>query len=170
VQFFLIGPILLIIMLLEWGFERRRPSGGEPFSAFTQSPHQNYLTLGIYLFTLALTYFPGIPVLRGKPFMSANTTFFIYLISLPACIVLIMPLTIFAFLKHDIGRMRKANDIADRPLGGIVLLSWVKQYKFFLWRLWPVWLLSGLAAGLLMKLYWGYQVDLYGLYGMVKPW
>ena len=170
VQFFLIGPILLIILLLEWGFERRRPSGGEPFSAFTQSPHQNYLTLGIYLLTLALTYFPGIPVFYGKPFMSATTTYFIYLLSLPACIALILPLTIFAILKHDIRRMRKENDIADRPQGGIVLLSWVKQYKFFLWRLWPVWLLSGLAAGLMMKLYWGYQVDLYGLYGMVKPW
>ena len=169
VQFFLIGPILLIILLWEWRLEKRQPSGGEAFSTFALSYRQKYLTLGIYLLALALTFLTAFLDLRSQPFTSAISTS-IYLISLTTCIALILPLTIFAILKHDIRRMRKGNDIADRPQGGIVLLSWIKQYKFFLWRLWPVWLLSGLAAGLLMKLYWGYQVDLYGLYGMVKPW
>ena len=169
VQFFLIGPILLIVLLWERRLEKRLPSGGEAFSTFAFSSPRKYLTLGLYLLALALTCFPAIHLFRDQPFTSAISTSF-YLISLTTCIVLILPLTIFAILKHDIRRMRKGNDIADRPQGGIVLLSWIKQYKFFLWRLWPVWLLSGLAAGLLMKLYWGYHVDLYGLYGVVKPW
>jgi len=164
VQFFLLGPILLIILLWEWRLERRHPAGGEAFSTFALSPRQNCLTLGIYLLALALTFLTFLD-LRSQPFTSAISTF-IYLFSLTACIALIMPFTIFVILKHDIGRMRKGNEIAERHRRGIVLLSWTRQYKFFLWRLWPVWLLSGLAAGLLLKLYWGYQVDLYGVFWM----
>ena len=169
VQFSLIGPILLIALLWEWRLERRQPSGEEAFSTFALSSRQKYLTLGIYLLALALTFLTAFLDLRGQPFTSAISTS-IYLCSLTSCIALILPLTIFVILKLDIRRMRKGNGITDRPQQGVVLISWVKQYKFFLWRLWLVWLLSGLAAGLLMKLYSGYQVDLYGLYGVVKPW
>jgi hypothetical protein len=46
----------------------------------------------------------------------------------------------------------------------VILHSLLRPYKFFLWRLWPVWLLSSIAAGPLPQLLGGYRTDLFGLW------
>lgn len=157
VQFYLVGPILLIVLVWEWSLERKHPQLRETFASFSLTESQKYLVVNIYFLALALTLTFSIvipAVLLGKS-LSVPLIF----IAFTACLAFVLPLTILAILKFDIKKMRKGNSLADCPQGGIVQLSWIKQYKFFLWRLWPVWLVSGLAAGLLWKLYWGDQVN-----------
>lgn len=161
VQFVLVGPILLIVLLWEWRLEKKHPSLGEIFSSFTLSEPKKYLVLGVYLLALALANSSTLLVLQGY----SGPGYLIYLICLVTCLVFVLPLTLPALLRRDMRRIRNVNDVAERPQPAVILHSLLRQYKFFLWRLWPVWLLSGLAAGLLLKLYWGYQLDLYGCMG-----
>jgi hypothetical protein len=161
VQFILCGPLLLIVLIWEWGAERLLYFRRAPLSEITLSSGQNYLTLSIYILALVLTILPVIVTERFfstylshyGPYFRYNFTSTLYLLSLATCMVIILPLTIFALLKRNVSKMGQSNSIAEMPKGGIVLLSWIRQYKFFLWRLWPVWLANSFAAWFIVKLY-----------------